>query len=228
MDFKVSNNMAEVTRGLSDVARKELPWAMVRALNDTAKYVIEYNRRAMAKAFDKPTRWTLNAFRIQRANKRTLDASVLRKTTAGKRHYLEVQEAGGVKPQGGLELAMQHRATDAGKVGRVTPAAKAQRDASGNLARGEIKRIFTKLDAAHAGKRKRKGSVQYFTPKAGQLSPGVWRRQGSSLKPVLHFRTKAPTYRPRLNFYRNANKVAQAKFEKLFLKYLQEQTRPKG
>lgn len=222
--FDVRHNIRDFERGLSDLGRKQLPWAFADALTLTAESVVKANKRGMQQVFDRPTRWTLNAFWRTKATPRRLRSEVKRKSAIGRRHYLEVQETGGVGPPTGMELAFRFRLPYAGQVGNVTPAARAPRDAFGNLARSEISRIFSQVQASQdssanetsrsRARRKKRGGATYFVPAPGQLSPGVWRRQGKSLKPVLHFQTAPRTYRPRLGFYARAEKVAAKMFPK--------------
>lgn len=114
-------------------AGQQIPYALSRALNDTARDVIEAERLHMVSVFDRPTRWTLNAFRVERSSKSNLVATVERKSAVGRRFYLEVQAEGGARPQTGLERAMGYRLKYAGQIVAVTPAAGMRLTAAGNM-----------------------------------------------------------------------------------------------
>jgi hypothetical protein len=210
MRFDVRHNIADVQRGLSNFAREQVPWATVVALNEVAAAAVATNRQDMAGIFDQPSRFTLNAFHFTRANKRNLRADIKRKDAGLRRHYLEVQDAGGVRPETGFEKTLKFRLPYSGNVGYVTPTKHAPRDGAGNLPGGFIQRVLSQAGAQRdvqqnetersAKRRVRQAKARYFVPKPGQLRPGVWERSGGGLRKVLNFDVRAPRYTARLDF----------------------------
>lgn len=211
--MRITSNMAEVRRDLSDLAQRQWPYALARGINETGKVVLEENRKAMGAVFDRPRAFTLNAFWWKPATKARPEGSLQRKDMIGRRHYLEVQEDGGARPHTGIESLLAARYPG---VGFVTPAKGAPLDGSGNLSGGTVQRMLSQLGAqrdatanqTEASKaRAGRSRPTYFVPRRGQLSPGVWHRQGKVLKRLLTFNVKPPAYRARLKFFERAERI---------------------
>lgn len=211
--LRVSLDANPLRRQLTNLEQTQLPFAGAMALNDVAKDVMTHMRERMGLVFDRPTRFTLNAFRMERASKAKLEASVLLKDPVRGRHFLKVEEAGGVRPQTGLEKALSQRLAYDGLIQSVVPAAAARRDAYGNWSPGERNQVLSALGAqldkaantTERSRKRNKGRANYFVPKTG-LSPGVYRRDAPGAAPVkvLNFSESGATYTPRLNFERSA------------------------
>lgn len=86
----ITNNIAEVKAALGRLVQDQVPQATAWALNATAYDAFGHLQKTMGEVFDRPTRWTLNAFHVWRADKRTLQAVVTERPSVGKRHYLKV------------------------------------------------------------------------------------------------------------------------------------------
>jgi hypothetical protein len=211
MQVTVTHNIADVARALSRLAKDHVPYATARALNDTAADGLVALQDEMKAQFDRPTRWTLNAFMVWRADKRTLRAEVKERPSVGKRHYLKVQGTGGVRPSTGIENALRSRAGYAGHIGSVAPARGARLDASGNWSNGERNQALSGIRAqrdatANTTARskalaKNRGRGDYFVPKPGSgLSPGIYRRQGKVLTKVLNFSEAGASYGKRIDW----------------------------
>lgn len=238
--MRIMSNIADVERSLSDLAKRQWPYAMASAINDTGKLVLKANQRAMAQAFDRPRPFTLNAFWWKPATKQRPEGSLQRKDLIGRKHYLEVQEEGGTRPHTGLEKLLGARYPG---VGYVTPAWRGVRDGKGltgdghgNLSGGTIQRILSQTQAQRdptanqteaSKKRKGRSRPTYFVPKNGQLSPGVWHRQGESLKRILTFNVKPPSYRKRTRFYDRANEVAERFLPRKLVEHLAKAMAPR-
>lgn len=106
--FKVESNAISVGRNLGNLGDRTVRRATVFALNDTAADILKETQENMQRRFDRPTRFTLNAFMVWRANVRDENpyAEVRERPSVGKRHLLKVQERGGRRPQTGLERAI--------------------------------------------------------------------------------------------------------------------------
>jgi hypothetical protein len=218
----MSIDTSDLDRGLNDVARRQLAQATVWALNDTAGDVLDHMQTRMGAVFDRPTRFALNAFMVWRATKSTLTAEVRERPSVGARHFLKVQEAGGARPQTGLERLMTSRLAYGGQINGVVPAAGAKLNAFGNWSPGQRNQVLSAVQAqgdsrsntTAASRKRAKGRASYFVPREGsRLSPGVWKRDGRKrLTKVLHFTTAMPVYRERLGFYDGAQDVFDTRF----------------
>jgi hypothetical protein len=215
--FDVTSTARDFERDLNDLARRQLPFALALAMNDTAARLLRLNRTRMARVFDRPTRWTMNAFHFVRARKARPVATIKRKDGARSRHYLEVQDEGGTRPLGGWERQLDARLPYAGRVGYVVPTKHMRRDRHGNVSRAEMQRVLSNVQAqtnasanTTEGSRKRsRRSVAYFVPRPGsKLSPGVYRRRDKDLAKVFAFDAKAPRYSARLDFDRTMERGA--------------------
>lgn len=195
---------------LSNIATQQLPFAASQALNDTAYEGLAAIKAQTAQVFDKPTRFTLNYFMVWRADKRTLEARIQPRPSAGRKHYLKVQESGGQRPATGVERLMSSRLAYEGLIAAVTPARGARLDSFGNWSSGERNQVLSALGAqrdatanttAASAKRKR-GRASYFVPRNGGLSPGVYRRTSPGAEPekVLNFLDSMPSYAARFGF----------------------------
>jgi hypothetical protein len=76
IDINISANIKEVSKKLSDLAYKELPFATARALTELAREVQAAERFGMESVFDKPKTFTLNSVRVFGATKDTLTAGI--------------------------------------------------------------------------------------------------------------------------------------------------------
>lgn len=231
MRLEFSSNVAEVVAALDDVQKRQVPQATVWALNDMAADVLKGVQSDMDAHFDRPTRWTKNAFMVWRATKRRPVAEVKERPSVSRRHYLKVQERGGGRGQTGLERLFATRMPYADHIQSVIPAQAALRDAFGNWSSGERNRVLSDVKAqsdraANSGKasRKRKGKTgQFFVPRPGsKLSPGVWKRTSKKarLKKVLHFSQSVPQYKPKLGFVDGATRRVRREFPDYFAQSL--------
>lgn len=198
----------------TDLLTRQLAQIEVWAVNWTAYEAQDALKNRMQVVFDRPTRWTLNAFHVWRATKSERFAVVGERPSAEQRHYLKVQNSGGPRPQTSLEKLMSFRVVTAQILRTVIPAAGgrfegARLDAYGNWSSGERNQVLSSIKAqrdrtanttARSAKRARNRAT-YFVPQHG-LAPGVYRRRGADDIPVrvLKFSDKVPVYRPLLDF----------------------------
>lgn len=225
MQISFAHNIRDVARDLSDFAQRQLPFATALALNEVGAKAIEANKAEMARAFDRPVAWTLNAFHFRRASKRGLFITIERKLPARGRHYLETQEAGGARPLTGWERQLASRLPYAGHVGFIVPTGNLKLDGHGNIPRGEMQRILSRIGAqgdpannSTKRSRARNPGGAYFVPKpGGRLSPGVYVRDaGGRIRKVLALNVAAPGYKARFRFEPVMTATAQAHFPPAF------------
>lgn len=206
--------------------------ATVWALNDTAKDVLKHMQGRMEVVFDRPTRFTKNAFQVGPwAKKSSPVVEVKERPSVEPRHFLKVQESGGARPKTGLERLMTSRLAYEGDIQAVVPASGARLNSFGNWSPGERNQVLSAVQAqgdartntSDASKARNKTRAGYFVPRPGsKLSPGVWRRKGKkSLKKVLHFTTAMPAYQKRLGFYDGVAEVFDDRFRHHFERSLE-------
>jgi hypothetical protein len=95
MSFVVSSNIREVSQYLNDVQLKRLPFAISKALNDTAYQARAELMKQAPRKMDKPTPFTVRGFRVKQSHyKRDLDAVVYIAGTPG--YYAESGRDGGI------------------------------------------------------------------------------------------------------------------------------------
>lgn len=205
---------------LSSLADRDIKIAATWALNDTARDVLKHVQDRMRTAFDRPTRFTLNAFAITKGAKpSSLEAVVEERPSVGKRHYLKVEESGGPRGMTGTEkLIALHAPTDMA-IQAVLPADEARLDAYGNWSSGERNQVLSSIRAQRdplsnttiASKKRKPKRATYFVPQHG-LTPGIYRRDASGdIGIVAVFASKVPTYSPLLGFYDGAERTFEVR-----------------
>lgn len=119
----VRDDFKRATRMMTDLERRQLPFALARALNGTAKAGQADTERELPRAFDKPTPFTRRGIAVKTASKGDLEAEVfVRPIQAG---YLSLPERGGMREPKGKAL--------------VTPKA-VRRNQYGNIPNRALKR----------------------------------------------------------------------------------------
>lgn len=210
--FKIEG-LDELKRTLTDMEKRQLPFATKEAINATAERIKKAEQGAMKQYFDKPTKWTLNSMRIDYAKKHRPMGRVYFKEAAGKGtpayKYLSVEEQGGQRRDKGFEKWLRHAGyLPAGWY--VVPARGARLNQYGDVSKG----MHTKVLAALKSGGKTAG---YFVPgPKSALAPGIYRRLKTRVRAVFIFVNKKPTYRPRLPWYPVAQKTFDRHFEREF------------
>jgi hypothetical protein len=190
----------------------QMPFAASRALNDAAKQVATDLNKSTSRYFDRPTRFTQNAYRVSvRSNKANLVAEVRPKPI--QERYLLPSIRGGVRPQRPSER----------RLGGIPPAWRPGRDArlnaSGNMSKAAVVKAI-------------KGGDPYFRlgEQRGKLRPGIYQRMGSGtmrrykVKSILSF-NKLPNIPRRWPIDRIARGSLNASWTPLINRYLAEALR---
>lgn len=236
--IKIQHNIGQVRRQFESFARRELTLAIRDSLNETAEDALDAIQQHMRQTFDRPTRWTLNAFWVRKAGRGNLVALIEEKTAARSRFYLKVQHRGGVRPSTGMESLFKDQLRYPGVIHGITPAQAARLNAHGNLYPGDVQRIISSVKASRdkaqnttARSRKRnKNRAEYFVPREGsRLSPGVWKRTGRQ-RPVkvLHFTRSQPKYAVRFRPDQVASRTFERHFHAAFSRNLSKHLRLAG
>lgn len=190
------HNIRAFERSLSDLARRQLPFATALALNDTAAEVREAWQVQMKRRLDRPTPFTLRGVFMRRASKRRLTATVgVKDVQAG---YLKYQVRGGTRLP----------------VGRAIPVPVGQRrNKYGNMPKGALKRVIAKPDV-FVGK---VGAV----PGVWKRPRRTKAKKIKSPTLLVAFEPRV-TYQPRLDLERAAKGRARAAFPRHFSKRLKQ------
>lgn len=232
--------MAGLEHSLEQIAQR-LPYAMMRALNNTAFAIRDAERQELTRSFDRPTPWLLKTIYVTKARAQRLTAAVgptdwfsrggygNAMTTPWER-VLAPHVYGG---QRGFK-AVERRLQAAGLLPRgwyVVPGQGAMLDGYGNMRGGDLVQIMSWIGAMrlYAGdntnrlnrqtqrrNRMERKRQRYFTVTVDSyrtgLTPGVYQVfSDKSIKPVLIFVSRA-RYRKRVRWFEVANAVAQAMF----------------
>lgn len=76
MKLDIRDNIKEVTKWTTDTQKKQIPFATMLALNDTAFALHKTYKAQTRQKFDNPTNFTQKGFRVQKAKKTELTADV--------------------------------------------------------------------------------------------------------------------------------------------------------
>lgn len=188
MDFNISRNTREVRRGLNDVARRQIPFATSLAINEVLGDIRKNWEKALRKGLDRPTPFTMKAFAMRRATKRSLTGAVFAKRIQN--DYLTRLEDGGTRQP-------KRRA--------ILVPVGLRLNKYGNMPRGAVKRTVAK-PKTFSGRPK------------GRSAAGIWeRRAGNKLRLLIHYADRA-RYSSRLKLIPGAAKTATARLPGAMLK----------
>ncbi|MEL7166682.1 MAG: hypothetical protein AAGL96_14520 [Pseudomonadota bacterium] len=185
MQFGIKSNIKEVQRGLNDVARSQIPFATAMAINDVLRDIKRNWEKRLRKSIDRPTRFTMQAFAIRRANKRTLSGAIFAKDI--QEEYLQWLEEGGTRKP-------KRRA--------VLVPVRQRLNKYGNIPRRAVGRAIASpktFSGAPKGK-----------PRAAGIYQRTGRGRNAGLKLLVHYADDA-TYKPRLRLIAGAAKTATAR-----------------
>lgn len=231
-DYKAGNVMAEI--------KKQIPFAISKALNDVAVMVKNAERKEMESVFDNPTPYTLNSVFFKKATKQKLEAHIIVRNEAAKGtppvKFLEPQIFGGTRRAKSSELQLREKGLMDNNM-FWAPGSGARLNKYGNISPGQIVQILSALksfrEAGYAanysegntvGKRKSKNplATKIFVQKewGKALYPGVYQRTKTGLKPILIF-LENPQYKERFNFFKVGEQVYDTNFENKFNEAIQ-------
>ncbi len=225
--INVGADVAAFMGRLDAVQRDNIPFVTAYALTKTAEEIKEEEIEVMARVFDRPTRFTLNALYVKPATKRDLQATVAFKDGFGSVpawRYLGPQVEGGPRAKKGFERALE-RAGLLRPEEFCVPARGLPLDSSGNIPGSMITQMLSGLGAnpdplSNTTKRSKKRNPargSYFVLREVKGAPdGIYRRNGGrALQPMLIF-VRQPVYRKRFPFYDTAKWVLGTQFAKHF------------
>jgi hypothetical protein len=93
--FNIKGDLKPITKHLTRLQKKQMPFAAATAINDTLKQVVKAEQMQIVKRLDRPTPFTVKAFKIKWAKKHALHGEVIIKPLQWK--YLKYQVEGGTR-----------------------------------------------------------------------------------------------------------------------------------
>lgn len=127
MNISVKMDIKAATKGLSNLQKRQIPFATSQALNDTAFQARTDAMAGMDKHLEKPTPWTKRGIRVGKSTKAKLVSSVAIEPDRWK--YLRFQVSGGTR---------KHK-TD----GTIVTPKSIRTNQYGNITRGKIKALVS-------------------------------------------------------------------------------------
>jgi hypothetical protein len=233
MRVSIQNNFPDVAQRLRLLGR-QAPFVAAVSLTRSVKDGQAAIKVETARAFDRPTNYTLNSTFLKPATKTRLEARVWVKDNAfGKGtpadRFMLPEIYGGMRGQKGMERLLQSAGLM--KAGwYAIPAAGAQIDGNGNVKRTQIVQILSQLrlqrgagsesrasGSARSNRTIARQGVTYFALKEKHrgLGPGIYMKRrfahGTAVRPVFLF-VQSVLYRPRLRFHEVGEQTIRARF----------------
>jgi len=232
------NGEKEARAFIAGVGR-QMPFITKSAINQTADHIKVRERRAMARSFERPRPFTLNALKIFTASKKKLEARIFFKDVKRlKEHYVVPQVEGGARlPKGSAKKLRAKGLIAPGEF--IVPARAAPLDKHGNVrtafVNDMLKRINPKpVDLTKTRKRGgkssdlgrvRKGQDTEYVVSAFKGTKGIFYVTPAKWTLVFYVVRRAPRYRKRLRFYEVANKAFDEEYENAFDEWFNEAIR---
>ena len=155
MQINFKNNIKEVTKGLSSIQKKQIPFATSQALNDTAFLLRKaYGFKADMVFEGKATPHTKKGFQVTKSTKKNLTANVF--VADNREKYMKLQIDGGVRAAKNTAIVIPNKNNY-----------KGAKTKAGNIGKGAYNKI-----------KKQKSKYFFGKPKGNQGSEGIWERYG--------------------------------------------------
>lgn len=211
MDVKVVGMEAALAM-LDRVAYRDIPFALAKALNDTAKDVRDAETEEIARVFERPTPFIRNSLYIWPATKARQSVEIGFKTRQAS--IMRPHILGGDRIWKRSERWLQSF---------YTPGQKARLNQYGNMSPAQVTQILSALkrlpdkyqNITARSRSKNRKPRDYFMLRAkkGSLIPGVYEKYGPfgiRVRPVMIF-IKSPQYRKRMSFFEIGKRIANLK-----------------
>lgn len=231
IEVRATPNVEELSRALSGLSQKQLPFALALASTRMAQRIQRVVKNRLRQSFDNPTNTTLNSLFVKQAKKQNPTAKTYFKDawTSGipADAYLQAQVFGGTRKRKRLDKALIARGLmNSNQFAVPRPSVL---DSNGNVKGGTVMKILSGLGAAettegsthnasNSRRSKRKNNRRFFVATIGKAT-GVWERMatsfggGSGVKLWFLFVDKEPAYKPRLPFF----EIAQEQVEQHYM-----------
>ena len=219
MQVDVRTNLKGFKKQLSRIHRKELPFALSMALNDTAEEAMYDTRKLMRDSFKDPIKqYLVGGIRYQRAKRKDgidrmfarVDIENFGNKGQPRRDIMKPHIEGGDRKQKKSEKLLL------GPGRYLYPSRTAARDKFGNLKPSQIVKAISDIgrnfDPAQNTKSKRK-KKKYFAINTRRQRTIIMERNGKNVTPLMVEGAK-PSYRKRFDFYGGVQRSADKNFNK--------------
>lgn len=199
-------------QGWTAALRKQLPFAISKALNDTAFDARTSLSGSTKQYFDRPTTFTQKGFGVEKSSKRNLEVIVGAERKRAR--YLRTQISGGARSQKGFERLFLSQVADTGRIpssAQFIPTSLVKLNASGNVSLATLKRIKQGLSTTNA-----RGGFFVGTPRGGDRPPGIYRRSREQLFPYFLAIDRAAQYSARFPIVTVVGKVYERRYGQHF------------
>lgn len=226
IDFKLDIDRVQLTRELSDIKKRQIPFAQILAQTRLAQQIKAGMLEVMKQRIDRPTPTTMRSLYVQAATKNRAAKVYFKDAwTSGipADTYLQQAVQGGQRPHKRFEKSLIAKGLM--KSGQYAVPVNDLLNQYGNVSRGTMTRILSGLGAAESAsgfqanatgskRSRRKGNAKrYFTGTVND-EQGIWERKhtafGDAAKPVFLFSDSAPRYRVIFPFFKIAANIAKA------------------
>lgn len=218
MNDNLNDIVKKLTASIDSAVKKQVPFAAMLALNETAKKVMMEEKRIMKGSFSNPTPFVLNALRVERATKKDLKAAVGYKNIYGEfggvsEKILSPHVNGGPRKPKGAEKTLRRKGVLRADE-FIVPSRSLKLNKFGNVSQGLTNKILSNIGAqsdSSANTARENRSMKYVVGQVGKTR-GIWTVQAKRWRPVLIF-VKSPTYRKRFDFHAVSNRVIDREFK---------------
>ena len=209
MDLQVKSELKKLTKDLTNLERKQIPFAMSLALNESATIGQKAGVKEMERVFDRPTPFILKSLRVTRSSKNNLKAEVGFKNVFGKfgsavENTLKPHIEGGARQPKASEMTLR-RAGILRADEFIVPSRALRLNRFGNIPTGTMNKILANIGGfgEQGYKANTPAANRTFKYVVGEVggTRGIWSIQAKKWKPVLIF-VKQPKYTARFDFYR--------------------------
>ncbi len=184
MQLNISSNIKEIERELGMFHRKQVPFAVSNAMNKIAFEIQRAEKAATVQHIDRPTPFTRGGFRVTKARKNKLEASIF--IADDRLEYMSALVHGG-----------EHM--------RVNEPVNQKLNKYGNIPRARMSKARASPDKFFFG---------IPNGMTGEENSGMWERygRGQRIRQVLRSKRKR-TIKAQFPFYEIAIKVVDRRFE---------------
>lgn len=152
MQISVKHNINQALQRIAAFTPKQAPFAVALALTKTAQAVQREFTAELPRVFDRPTPFTLRAFRVSKATKRKPEAIVFAMDRQAR--YLKFGTVGGRRRVKGFEYKFGAQTDGDERQGKsLVPTRNIKLDSKGNVSLATIKRISEATNSSGKAKR---------------------------------------------------------------------------
>lgn len=224
MEIKTTLKDADKAAALLAAIRQQLPYATALALTRTAQHVKRSIEAGMPKAFDNPTRWTLNSLRLEPARKNKLQAVVAVKDKASRGNpalfWLSPEVHGGSRADKRAEFALKTAGLLPSGM-QAVPGREAALNRFGNMTKTAIAKAVKGAQESEAGQ-EQDGRAKYFVMRKQGKAIGIAARFSKSRMGVVMAFVSSGRYEKRLDFYGTGEKAVKAVYKAELNKAIQQ------